>query len=168
MTSVPPIPATAFAGTITRAGFVRVQSLLLPAWARWYVMYPVLGAIFLAASLPGATPIDVVSDLLFMLLFAAAMTLFTRRVRHRAWQQAVRLNGRVHGALTAEGLEWNTDNTASRFEWAKIVKVAHAPDMTLAFHTPRCAFYFPRSFFETEAAWSAFNAEIDARVPARR
>ncbi len=158
----------AFGGVVTRPEFVRVQSLLLPAWARWYVIYPVLGVIFFGTSLPGATAQSATSDVLFALIFVIGMTLFTRRVRTRTWKQVVRLGGRVHGAITQDGIEWNTDNTASRFEWAKIMKVAHGKDLTLAFHAPRAAFFFPRTFFESDQAWSAFNAEIDARVTARR
>jgi hypothetical protein len=100
-------------------------------------------------------------------LFPIGMALFTRRVRARAWKQATRLNGRVHGVITPAGIEWNTERTASRFEWAKIVRIKQAGDLTLAFYTPRCAFFFPRSFFASEAEWAAFNEAITGYVPGR-
>jgi hypothetical protein len=165
MDQTPPA-AVAFAGTVTRDEFARIQSLLLPRWARWYVFYPVAAVVVLAVSLPGARLSELVVDFAaFFVLFPIAMALFTRRVRTRAWKQALRLNGRVHGAITPEGIEWNTERTATRFDWAKIERVAQTADLTLAFYSARCAFFFPRSFFASEAEWAAFNRAIAGYVP---
>ncbi len=166
----PTLPdSIAFAGTVTRDEFSRIQTRLLPAWARWYVFYPVALAVVLAIELPGARPSQLVVDwAAFLVLFPIAMALFTRRVRTRAWKQALRLNGRVHGAVTAGGIEWNTERTAARFEWAKIERVSRTADLVLAFYSARCAFFFPRSFFASEADWAAFNEAIAAWGPAQR
>ena len=150
----------AFAGTVSRGEFDRIQSMLLPKWARWYVFYPALAAVFCAFSLPGAKLSDLLVDLVIVVLFPLAMLGVTRRARSRAWRQMQRLGGAVQGVITSEGIEWNTVNTASAFAWSKIVRVAQADGMTLAFYTPRCAFYFPRSFFASESAWSEFNGAI--------
>ena len=158
--------AIAFAGTATRQEFDRIQSQLLPTWARWYVLYPALAAVIFAISLPGARLSELVFDLAaFFVLFPIGMAMFTRRVRTRTWKQAMRLGGRVHGAITPEGIEWNTERTAARFEWAKIIRVKQVADLTLAYYTPRSAFYFPRSFFATEADWTAFNQAIVGYMP---
>jgi hypothetical protein len=161
-----PAAAIAFAGTVTRQEFERVQAMLLPGWARWYVIYPAAAAVMLAFSLPDARLSELVVDFAaFFVLFPIGMALFTRRVRTRAWKQAVRLGGRVHGVVTPEGIEWNTERTATRYEWAKIERVARTPGLTLAFYAPRCAFFFPRSFFASEAEWTAFNEAISGYVP---
>ncbi len=159
-----PVASVAFAGTVTRQEFDRIQAQLLPVWARWYVLYPVVAVVFFAVTLPGARLSELVGDLVFVALFPIGMAMFMRRVRARAWQQAIRLGGRVHGAITPEGIEWNTERTAARFEWAKIERVARTADLTLAFHSPRCAFFFPRSFFASEADWTAFNRAIAGYV----
>ena len=159
-------PSIPFGGTVTRAEFARIQTLLLPAWARWYVMYLCLGVILLATSLPHATWSGLATTALFAVGFVVAMALFTKRTQARTWKRVVALNGRVHGAIGPAGLEWNTANAQSRLEWARIAKIAHGRDLTLAFYAPRCAFFFPRSFFESEQAWHAFNAAIDAYAPA--
>ena len=164
MENAPPA-SIAFAGTVTRREFERIQSRLLPTWARWYVLYPAAAVVFFAVTLPGARLSELVGDLVFVALFPIGMTMFTRRVRARAWKEAVRLNGRVHGAITPEGIEWNTERTASRFEWARIERVTRAADLVLAFYAPRCAFFFPRSFFASTAEWTAFNRAIDGYVP---
>jgi len=164
MEQTPPA-SIAFAGTVTREEFARIQSRLLPAWARWYVFYPVAVVVVLAVSLPGARLSELVVDFAaFFVLFPIGMALVTQRVRAHAWKQATRLNGRVHGAITPEGIEWNTERTASRFEWARIERVARTADLTLAFYSPRRAFFFPRSFFASEAQWTAFNQAIAGYV----
>ncbi len=153
-----------FAGTLTRAEFGRVQSMLLPAWARWYVIFPLLavGLFFFSGSREEAAnpSLQLLSTALILIGAAWAM----RYTRTRAWNQLVRLHGRVSGTLTSDGIDWHTSMSTTRFEWAKVIRIARADGLTLAFYTPRCAFYFPRSFFESEEAWAAFNAVIDART----
>lgn len=157
----------AFAGRPSRAEFDRIMTLMLPPWARWYVLYPVVGAIFLAVSVAGARRTsELVVDGAFALVVTLAVHLFEKRRRTRAWMQMVRLTGRIHGVVSADGIEWNTDNSTSRFEWAKIVRVARGANLAVVFFAPRSGFYFPRSFFESDAAWAALDAELVARVPA--
>ncbi len=156
----------AFAGTVTRDEFARIQSRLLPAWGRWYVIYPVAAAVVLAVQLPGARLSELVVDMTaFFVLFPICMAWVTRRVRTRAWKQAIRLSGRVHGAITSAGIEWNTERTATRFDWAKIERVARTPGLTLAFYSRYGAFFFPRSFFASQAEWTAFNEAIGRYAP---
>jgi hypothetical protein len=159
MTEAPPV-SFAFAGQVTRPEFERVQTRLLPVWARWYVMYPVLLVIFGAFTLPGARPSELAGDLVFVIGFPLAMRVVTKRARTQAWKQMVGLSGRVHGVITADGIEWNTERSTTRYEWARIPRIAQADGLTLAFYSKRCAFFFPRSLFESDAAWTAFNAAI--------
>lgn len=157
----PTPPSFAFAGTVTREEFGRIQSRLLPVWARWYAIYPVLAVVFVACTVPGAHKVsELVTDVLFMAMFGVAMAFVTRRARTRAWRQVVRLGGRVHGAITPAGIEWNTERTTARYEWAQILRIDQTTGLTLAFFQPRGAFYFPRSFFGSDAAWTAFNDAI--------
>ena len=157
----------AFAGTPSRAEFDRITTLMLPTWARWYVLYPVMGVIFVAVSLHGARRAsELVVDGVFALVVPLALLLFERRRRTRAWTQAVRLTGRIHGVVSPDGIEWNTERSTSRFEWSQVTRVARAAELAVVFHGPRSGFYFPRSFFESDAAWAAFGAELAARGPA--
>ncbi len=157
----PTTPSIPFAGSVTLAEFGRVQQRLLPAWARWQVLYPALAVIFLAVRLPEAHKVsDLVTDVLLVALFAVAVTFSTRRARARSWRQVVRLHGRVHGAISPAGIDWNTERSTAHYEWAQILRVDQTRDLTLAFFMPRGAFYFPRSFFESDAAWTAFNEAI--------
>ena len=157
-------PSVAFAGTLTRAEFGRVQSMLLPAWARWYVISPIaaIGAFFSVESI--VKPSGLGFHLLLTILALIGIGWTMRDVRTRAWKQFVDVGGRVRGTVAADGIEWNTSMSTTRCEWAKVTRVARADGLTLAFYTPRCAFYFPRSFFDSDQAWTAFSAEIDART----
>ena len=161
-----PIP---FAGTISRRAFTRVQSLLLPWWARWYVFVPCVLFVFLSTGVGWskaiASPVSAVPDLLLAGLVLAASAGITMYGRARAWRNAVSLTGRVSGAATTEGIEWNTANTSAKFVWEKLVRVREDGNLTLVFYAPRCAFYFPREFFNSEQAWSSFNEVLRMRLP---
>jgi len=163
-----PPASIAFSGTVTRDEFDRIHARLLPVWARWYVLYPVVGTVALAFAMRGARVSALVVDVVaFFVLLPIAMAVFTRRARTRAWKQFLRLYGRLHGAVTADGIEWNTERSAARFEWARIERVTHGDGLVLAFLSPRNALFFPRSFFATEADWTAFNDVIAAACPPR-
>ena len=163
--TAPTSPSHPFAGTVTHAEFARIQHRMQPVWARWYVLYPVLAAIFLACTLPGANlVVQVTIDAVLLAIFAAAIVVATRRARARAWRQAMRLGGRVHGAISPAGIEWNTERSSARYEWAQIARIDQGEGLTLAFFQSRGAFYFPRSFFASDAAWAAFNEAISGYV----
>jgi len=157
-----PTPASfEFAGTVTRAEFARIQQRMLPVWARWYVLYPTLAAVLAFFTLRDAIDLPgIVSEVVMLAIVAVAMVVTTRRTRERAWRQAVRLVGRVHGAISPAGIEWNTERTTARFEWSQVARIDQTEGLTLAFFGPRNAFFFPRSFFASDAAWVAFNEAI--------
>jgi len=48
--------------------------------------------------------------------------------------------------------------TTAKFPWSKLVKIRRHPEMLLVFYSANCAFYIPRHFFATEAAWNQANA----------
>ncbi len=155
-------PSVAFAGTLSLEEFGRIQKAILPRWARWYVTVPILAIAVFCSVGPTTDPTLLLVDLGVLAIVLLAMRLTVRRVQARTWKQSVRLVGRVHGAITPEGIEWNSERSTSRYEWARITEVRRAGDLTLAFYAPRCAFYFPRSFFDSQASWDAFNAAITA------
>ena len=164
MDQAPPAPSVAFTGTLTRAEFDRVQLHLLPPWARWYVCYPMFAVVVFFVSPTRDLPIDPWLKVLFAAIPVIGLDWLMRKSRTKAWNQLMQLGGRVSGSISAEGIEWRTAMLTTRFDWSKVVRVAHADGLTLAFYTPRCAFYFPRSFFESDQVWAAFNAEIDAHT----
>lgn len=165
----PTQPSHEFAGTVTRQEFARIQHRMLPVWARWYVLYPALAVVVLAFTLPGAHKVsNVVMDVLLMPILAAAVAFGTRRAQARAWRLVVRQSGRVHGAISPAGIEWNTERSSARYGWAQIARIDQANGLTLAFFQSRGAFYFPRSFFASDAAWAAFNEALRGWVSAAR
>jgi hypothetical protein len=151
----PGTPSIAFAGTLSLEEFGRVQKALLPAWTRWSVLAPVLAAALFAASGAATDPISLLFDVGVTASTPIALGVVSRRFRKRAWQRSAQIVGRVRGAISPDAIDWVTDRSTSRGEWARIVEVRHADDLALPFYAPRCAFYFPRSFFDSDAAWTA-------------
>jgi hypothetical protein len=158
----PSNPSIAFAGTLSLEEFGRVQQALLPAWMRWYVAAPILALAFFVSTGAATDAFSLMFDVGATAAALVMIRLVSRRYRKRAWLQAAQIVGRVQGAISADGIDWVTDRSTSRYEWAKIVEVRHADELTLAFYAPRHAFYFPRSFFDSDAAWTGFNAALDA------
>ena len=156
----PSTPSIAFAGTLSLEEFGRVQRAILPVWTRWYVTMPIQALVLLGVAGLPRNPQAWLYDLGALVVVLVAVQVVIRRSRVRAWKQSARLVGRVHGAVTPEGIDWNTDRSASRYEWARIIQVKRTDDLTLAFYAPRCAFYFPRSFFDSDATWTGFNQAI--------
>jgi hypothetical protein len=160
----PSTPSFAFAGTLTLEEFGRVQKTILPVWTRWYVTTPLQAIVlFCVTGLP-KEPSTWLYDLGALAVVLIAVQLTIRRARMRTWKQSVQIVGRVHGAITPDGIDWVTDRSTSRYEWAKIIAVKQADGLTLAFYAPRCAFYFPRSFFDSDETWAGFNLAIAAYV----
>jgi len=91
-----------------------------------------------------------------------AVPVAMRRTRTRLWRHTVQPVGRVHGRITPEGIEWNTDRSTTRWEWARFVEVQRVGDLASASCAPRSAFYFPRSSFESDGRWTAFDTAIAA------
>ena len=166
----PVLPVT-FSGIVSREDFSRVNSLLLPRWMRWYFLVPCVVYLFVSIGVGWAValhqPLAAAPDLALAGLVLAAVAGLTVYFRSRTWRGVTSLTGRVHGAATISGIEWNTDNASARFTWAKLVKVQRARDLTLVFYAPRSAFYFPRAFFESDDSWKQFNEVLDANVASR-
>lgn len=166
-----PILPVTFSGSVSREEFSRVNSLLLPRWMRWYFLVPCVIYLFVSIGVgwtvalhhPSAAAPDLALAGL-LLAIAAALTIY---LRSRNWRSVTSFTGRVHGAATVSGIEWNTDNSSTRFSWEKLVKVRRARDLTLVFYAPGCAFYFPRAFFESDDSWKQFNEVLDANVVSR-
>jgi len=161
----------AFSGSVSRKDFSRVQALLLPWWTRWYFFVPCVVYVFVSmgAGWPAALrhPLSAAPDLGlagFVLAVAATITIYGRT---RNWRSLTAVTGRVHGAATTSGIEWNTDNASARFAWEKLVKVRRANDLTLVFYAPGCAFYFPRDFFDSEDSWQQFNEMLETKIAVR-
>ena len=176
-----PDDAIAFHGALTRSQFALVQRLLLPWWgAMWVtslwvllavVMYQVLGDANPAAHLqPGVTltPLTwailtvvglVVSPLTWVtVLTLAIMWAITAFGRRRQWRDAENTHHIIMGSIGTAGLAWNTAMTTANFPWPKLTHMRQHPDMLLIFYSRRCAFYLPKAFFASEAAWHDANA----------
>lgn len=153
-----PIP---FRGELTQRQFSQVQSLLLPWWARAYVVVPVCVFVFVSIGAGWSSvlenPLSVVEDFLFALVVLFASALITWYGRKRAWLASAKLHGQVHGQVSAAGLDWNTDVTTTRLAWDKLIGFKEAGSLVLVYYAPRCAFYFPRCFFADEQAWHSFR-----------
>lgn len=161
-----------FGGQLSRDEFSRVQALMMPRWTRWYLVVP--GAICLFVSTGAGWqaiwnhPAAATPDLVLAAAVLAAVAAITSFGRRKRWRETTRLTGHISGSLTEAGIEWNTDVSSSRLSWTKLLNVRKAQDLVLVFYSPRCAFYFPRSFFETADSWAKFNNSVTARVPEKR
>lgn len=160
----------AFSGQLSQAEFSRVQALMMPPWTRWYVAIPCAICLFISTGVGWprvwAHPSTAAPDLLLAAAVLVAVAAITSYGRRKRWRQVTAITGSVHGVLTAAGIEWNTDNSSSRFSWEKLVKIRRTRDLTLVFYAPACAFYFPRSFFHTSDSWRTFNESVTARIRA--
>lgn len=150
-----------FSGEIDLEQYRIVQKLLLPVWAKPYAFAACISYVFISIGVGWSTalksPIKALPDLITIgIVFLAywAMTIYSTK---RAWKTHRELHGKVNGVVGPTGVEWNTASTASKFSWEKIVKCKHTHDMTLIFYTPRCAFFFPSSFFTSASDWASFN-----------
>jgi hypothetical protein len=150
-TANPPMPESvvSFRGELTRQQFSQVQSLLLPLWARAYVVVPMCVLLFISIGVgwPAvlANPLAVFPDLLFALLVLLASALILWFGRRKAWQANARLHGEIHGQLTAEGLEWNTSITKANFPWSKLLAFKESGDLVLVLYAPRVRSTFRRT-----------------------
>jgi len=158
--STSPARPVSFRGEVTLQQFNEVQKGLLPVWARFYVSGPLCVFLFVALGVGWPTavanPAAAVPDMAYGLLALLGGALATWMARKKAWQANAQMHGEVHGYLTQEGLEWNTSTTSSKFPWSKLLKYKHSGDLVLVFYSPRCAFYFPRSFFAGGQEWRSF------------
>jgi len=171
MNTSPESPAhkeTPFRGRTSWPQFRQVQGALLPWWAKPYVTAACMA--FLMVSLGTgwgvalSSPVKAIPDLLvigFLLVFIWAATFY---LHTRAWKAQDALHGEITGTVGEQGIEWATATTTSKFSWEKILKYKQLPDMTLAFYSPRCAFYFPRDFFVSDENWRQFNDTVAAHV----
>lgn len=157
-----------FKGTVSKHDFSRVQSMLLPVWARWYIFIPcvlyVSVSIGVGWSKVISDPTSAVSDLAWGAALVILSASITKYGRIKAWRNMVSFTGEIHGVATEEGIEWNTANTKTSFEWRKFLKVRQEADLSLAFYTPRCAFYFPKNFFASDLDWQAFNSLLQSQI----
>jgi hypothetical protein len=152
----------AFGGALSFRRFASVQKALLPWWMRAYVVVPCVVYLLVInghewrdmAINPFGTLID--------LFWAVAVLMLGWGIVHvgrrRAWKQVVRLHGDITGSADREAVRWKTSLSEATFAWEKFIKLRRRPDMLLLYYSPRCALYFPREFFGSEEAWTAFGA----------
>lgn len=114
-----------------------------------------------------SSPAEAIWDLLFAGFMVIAIWAATFYLHTRAWKAQDALHGEITGTVGEQGIAWSTATTSSQFPWEKILKSKQLPDMTLAFYTPRCAFYFPRDFFASDEDWRQFNDTIALHITAR-
>lgn len=140
-----------FGGQISKRDFLRVQSLLMPIWARWYVFVPCVIYLFVSFGVGWSQaisdPHSSAQDFMFAALALLISAAISRYSRTKSWRSTTALVGSVRGVASESGIEWSTSNTTSTFDWKKFIKVNQTKDLSLVFYAPRCAFYFPREFF---------------------
>lgn len=160
--------AVQFSGSISREAFFRVQTLLLLIWVRWYVFSACIVYFFVRFGVGWteviSSPMNALPDLILAALVLLASNLIVWFGRNKAWRNTIAMSGRVFGVVTESGIDWNTSNTVSKFEWLKFVKVRLERNLTMLFYSERCALYFPKSFFESEQEWLQFDSLVSSRV----
>lgn len=157
-----------FSGTISKSDFLRVQAMLLPLWARWYVTATCVLFVFVSTgvgwSVVFSKPLSLIPDLIYTVILMIALAAMNRYMLIRNWRKMISLSGDVRGIASDWGIEWANENTTSKFEWAKFIRIQQKPDLTLVHYSSRCAFYFPRTFFESDTEWQRFNEIAYARI----
>lgn len=158
-----------FGGEVTAAQFRMVHKLLLPWWGAPCVMGVSIFVVFLSIGSGWeralAAPLSALPDLFTGISAALALWAVNAWASRRAWRTYVKVHGRVRGTVGAGGIELSSATTVSKFSWGKIVKHKRAPELTLVFYAPRCAFFFPSSFFSSAGEWERFNSIVEKYAP---
>ena len=150
--------AVPFAGRVTESEFSRVQSALMPAWYRWYFLALAWLLLFFSMR-PGlakvmAEPALALPGLIWGVGVLVVCACITRFLHWRGWKQYMQVHGSVSGQIGPQGITWKTESIIDVLEWEKALGFRARKDLFLVLYTPRCAFFFPRSFFATEQDWS--------------
>jgi hypothetical protein len=158
-----------FSGEVTAAQFRMVHKLLLPWWGTPSVMGVSIFVVFQSMGSGWeralATPLTALPDLLMGVFSALALWAVNAFASRRHWKNYVKVHGRVRGTVGPGGIELSSSTTTSKFSWGKIVKHRRAPELTLVFYAPRCAFFFPSSFFSSAGEWERFNRIVEKFAP---
>ena len=183
-----------FSGALTRSQFMLVQKLLLPWWAsKWMRL---LWLVLLYVCLADDTSADVataggpsshaanISAITWIFLFVLRILFSpgtwslailicvtwgaTTWIRHRQWRRIEAAHTEVSGHIGDNGIAWNTPLTTANYPCANLTRVRQHPEMLLVFYSPRCAFYLPKNFFRSEAAWGDANALALRHDPRKR
>jgi len=159
-----------FSGSLTKQQFLYVQRNLLPGWLNyWPIAAVILGltAFNISVGTGWSTfvrnPLAAWDDVLAAAIIVVIIPLVFRRAWGKAWKQNLELHGDIAGEVHSGGVTWKTAVTTSNFPWDKFVKAKVLPDLILLFYTPRCAYYFPRSFFASEDNWQTFSRAMASR-----
>jgi hypothetical protein len=158
-----------FEGEVTAAQFRMVHKLLLPWWGAPSVMGVSIFVVFLSIGSGWerafAAPLSALPDLFMGIFFALALWAVNAYASRRHWKTYRKLHGRVRGTVGPGGIELSSATTVSKFSWGKIVKHKRAPELTLVYYAPRCAFFFPSSFFSSTGEWDRFNGIVEKYAP---
>lgn len=84
-----------------------------------------------------------------------------------AWRRSKLIQGRLHGSVSDDGIEWKGTYGQSHFPWAVPIKVRTARDYVLIYLAPQQALFFPREFFASDAAWAEFQELVAKHGPKR-
>lgn len=162
-----------FAGLPTRTLYAEVRRKMMPWWASPRITVPFMVIVMWYmnggfASFQADLVFGVILNVLgtgVIIAFFWGLTTFLGR---RQWKQVQALHGEIAGQIGVEGLTWSTPFTTNKFPWSKLVKVRHHPELLLFFYTANCAFYVPKAFFNTEAAWNDAYALASEQFSAAR
>jgi hypothetical protein len=158
-----------FEGEVTAAQFRKVQRLLLPWWGTPSVMGVFIFVVLLSMGSGWeralAAPLSALPDLFMGICTALALWAVNSYAARRNWKTYLKVHGRVRGTVGPGGIELSSATTISKFSWGTMVKHKRAPELTLVLYAPRCAFFFPSSFFSSVGEWERFNGIVEKYAP---
>ena len=158
-----------FQGDLTFAQFALIQKSMLPWWASYYISFPFLLYWILLKDRDWNTftshPYSVLPDAIFLIILLVGMPVLNMYFRRNAWRDSVKLNGPINGKINDFGIEWHTAHAVNNFPWEKFLKVREVPSLILIYYSPRCALYFPKTFFINDTDWELFRSLVFHKVP---
>jgi len=157
-----------FEGQLNEKLFTRLQWLTSPRILRhlWWILLAVYGLGLLMGEHQAITanPLKLAIQALPYLFFVFFMAIAPRYAIRKHWSTNALIKSRVTGAADAEGIEWKTEYVTSRFPWKIFLKRKQAEDMVILYMATKTALYFPRLFFQDEAAWQSFCSIVEQNV----
>lgn len=145
-----------FCGSLSYKQFTLFQELLVAKWNRPYFVYPVtalLCTLLFSENESFSSIFGFIKQFASWLLLFLVLSILTVYVRKRAWRNLADTQGVISGDLSSRGITWKTSHSLTEYEWGDILKLKQGNNMLALFYSKRCAFYLPRSFFNTEEEW---------------
>lgn len=131
------------------------------------------GGVVLFAALIGAslwrgffTPAMVI-PFMFFLLFAVYFFWTPYLGARRVFRNLEYIHHPINGWITGETVSVNSTRQEATLPWNKYRMARRASDLILLYQNENNFHFFPRMWFENDADWREFTAEIDRRIAER-